>query len=228
TMTQSPPRSTPFPYTTLFRSQENTLGTDPLDADTDNDLLTDGAEVNTPRRIEVAGQAAYQVFSDPLIADVDLDLIVDGTEVLRGTDPTKFDTDEDGASDKVEIDRNADANVGNDTNPLVRDQLLRITYDIQGVRTSFNNICGEAGGGNAYVTGTFIYTLGGATHSLYYSSGGNNVGTDYVAVVNDLRVLTASPGASITATTTGLTRWDGGIEYTLQNVNRSFVTGNGV
>ena len=49
-----------------------------------------------------------------------------------------------------------------------------------------------------------------------------------MAVVNDLRVLTASPGASITATTTGLTRWDGGIEYTLQNVNRSFVTGNGV
>ncbi len=208
--------------------EEHLLGTDPLDADTDDDLLSDGVEVKTGRRIEVPGRAPYTVYSDPTVADADLDLVVDGHEALFGTDPTMYDTDEDGASDKVEIDRNGDADPNNDTDPTVRDQLLRITYEMQGVRTSFNNICGEAGMGSAWVSGYFYYSLAGTTHGGHYTTGGKNLGTDYVSVSNDLRVLTAAQGASIQAYTTNLTRWDGEIPYSLQNVNRTFTTGNGL
>lgn len=208
--------------------QEVQLGTDPLDADTDDDLLSDGVEVNTPRRIQVTGAAPYTVHSDPLVADVDLDNLVDGQEVTLGTDPTKYDTDGDGASDTVEAARMADADPNNNTDPLVRDQLLRITYEMQGVRTSFNNICGEAGGGNAYVTGNFYYSLVGVTHGGSYSTGGKNLGTDYVSVRNDLLVLTAAQGATLQAYTTGLTRWDGAIGYTLQNFSQDYLTSDGL
>ncbi len=208
--------------------EEHVLGTDPLDADTDDDLLSDGVEVNTARRIEIPGQAPYLVHSNPLVADADLDLIVDGLEVPYGTDPTKYDTDGDGAGDKVEIDRNTDGDPNNDTNPLVRDQLLRITYDLQGVRTTSNNICGEASMGNAHVTGGFYYSLAGTTYGGYYTTGGKNLGTDYLSVSNDLLVLTAAQGANIQAYTTNLTRWDGSVGYTLQNVSRNYATGNGL
>lgn len=208
--------------------QEVQLGTDPLDADTDDDLLSDGVEVNTPRRIAVPGMAPYVVHSDPLLADADLDLLVDGQEVAYGTDPTKSDTDGDGASDKLEVDRNVDADPNNNTNPLVRDQLLRITYEMQGVRTSFNNICGEAGSGNARVTGHFQYTIAGTNYDAYYNPQDKNLGTDYLSVSSALRVLTAAQGASVQAYTTNLTRWDGGIGYTLQNLSKTYVTGSGL
>src|SRR5690606_41475566 len=81
-MFRRPPRSTLFPYTTLFRSlglnfvlegcdtdedgdginkcDEDKLGTDPTNPDSDNDGLTDGEEVNTYR-------------TNPLNADTDGD-----------------------------------------------------------------------------------------------------------------------------------------------------------
>lgn len=61
------------------------IGTDPLDADSDDDGLIDGLEVNyapTP-------QDAYSIGLDtnPLDPDTDGDLVKDGTEVLAGYDP---------------------------------------------------------------------------------------------------------------------------------------------
>ncbi len=54
--------------------EEGDLGTDPLEADTDGDALTDGDEVNTHT-------------TDPLNPDTDGDEREDGAEVAAGTDP---------------------------------------------------------------------------------------------------------------------------------------------
>lgn len=98
-----------------------TLKYDPLDADVDNDLRSDGAELNTPIIVSVFGQASISVFSDPLIADVDLDGLVDGDELTYGTNPLLADTDGDnpGINDAREIALG--------TNPLKPDQAVRIT-----------------------------------------------------------------------------------------------------
>jgi len=98
-----------------------TLKYNPLDADVDNDLRSDGAELNTPIVVSVFGQASISVFSDPLIADVDLDGLVDGDEATYGTNPTNADTDGDnpGVNDAREIALG--------TNPLKADQKVRIT-----------------------------------------------------------------------------------------------------
>lgn len=53
---------------------ENVIGTDPNNADTDGDGLSDGQEINTHR-------------SDPLGADADFDGIPDGWEVAHGLNP---------------------------------------------------------------------------------------------------------------------------------------------
>jgi hypothetical protein len=58
----------------LVDEAEAVLGTDPFDADSDDDGLADGAEVNTHA-------------TDPLDADTDGDTYSDGIEVLAGTDP---------------------------------------------------------------------------------------------------------------------------------------------
>jgi hypothetical protein len=64
----------------------NTHHTDPLDADTDDDGLKDGDEVNTHH-------------TDPLDPDSDDDGLNDGTEVGVGTDPLDADSDDDGIPD---------------------------------------------------------------------------------------------------------------------------------
>jgi hypothetical protein len=68
-------------------SRFDSLGTDPLDADTDGDGWDDGPEVN------VYG-------TDPLDADTDDDGLEDGLEVSLGiTDPLDEDSDDDGLLD---------------------------------------------------------------------------------------------------------------------------------
>lgn len=58
----------------LTNAEEEELGTDPDNPDTDDDLLSDGDEVN------IYG-------TDPLVADSDGDGWKDGKEVNEGTDP---------------------------------------------------------------------------------------------------------------------------------------------
>ncbi|HDR15234.1 MAG TPA: OmpA family protein [Desulfobacteraceae bacterium] len=75
----------------LTNKMEKELGTDPKNADTDGDGLSDGEEMNRWN-------------TNPLRADSDNDGLSDGDEVHKyKTDPTKADTDGDGLSDGDEI-----------------------------------------------------------------------------------------------------------------------------
>ena len=86
----------------LTNDEEETLGTDPLNPDTDGDGLTDGTEVN--------GENA----TDPLDSDSDDDGLSDGDEdknasgsVNEGeTDPNDPDTDDGGVNDGDEVNLN--------------------------------------------------------------------------------------------------------------------------
>lgn len=81
----------------LTNLQENTLGTDPNNADTDGDGLTDGAEVNTHQ-------------TNPRLTDTDGDGLSDGFEVQTiGSNPLSKDTDGDGYPDAVEVQRGTNA-----------------------------------------------------------------------------------------------------------------------
>jgi hypothetical protein len=87
-----------------------TIALDPHNPDTDNDLVSDGAEVNRT----VGGVPAP---SNPFNKDTDFDGLPDGVETGTGlficasdtgTDPTKVDTDGDGDSDWEEVNNNTD------------------------------------------------------------------------------------------------------------------------
>jgi prepilin-type N-terminal cleavage/methylation domain-containing protein len=67
---------------------EETLGTDPRDSDSDDDGRSDGAEVNGPP------------ITNPLDADTDDDGLDDGAEMTEGTDPNNPDSDGDGVNDR--------------------------------------------------------------------------------------------------------------------------------
>ena len=82
----------------LTDKEEEELGTDPNDPDSDNDGLEDGVEVDDEQ-------------TDPLDPDTDDDGLRDGEEVNNyGTDPLDPDTDNGGSTDGLEI--------GQGTNPL--------------------------------------------------------------------------------------------------------------
>lgn len=70
----------------LTNAQEALIGTNPLDSDSDDDGLLDGAEVNGS-------------LTNPLDADSDNDGLSDGAEVGVGTNPNNADTDGDQISD---------------------------------------------------------------------------------------------------------------------------------
>lgn len=165
---------------------------DPLDADIDDDLRSDGDEVTTPIRVQVAGQPAYEVYSDPRVADEDLDGLVDGEEVAAvvddpigfpgvvfGIDPTLpdgFDTDGDGTNDRIEVRRQQDADDTNDTNPLIPDQLVEIRYEGSARRWTNSRICGgplNAGGHNFNVDLSFTINSEDENYSgsNYYGTG---------------------------------------------------------
>jgi outer membrane protein OmpA-like peptidoglycan-associated protein len=97
----------------IFRKEEEQLGTDPLNPDTDTDGLNDGEEVNTymtnPLNSDSDGDELNdgaeitQYKTDPMNSDTDGDGLRDGDEVLRyKTDPNKADSDGDGLNDYAE------------------------------------------------------------------------------------------------------------------------------
>lgn len=89
---------------------EFTVGTDPIDSDSDDDDLLDGAENNSGDWVSVD-----MTGTNPLNADSDGDGLNDGLEnhdlaydgvnplTQPGSDPNLFDTDEDGVGDGTEI-----------------------------------------------------------------------------------------------------------------------------
>src|SRR5574341_1201240 len=89
-MIRRPPRSTLFPYTTLFRS------------DSDDDGLTDGQEDANHNGALDLGE------TNPNNPDSDADGLSDGAEVDLGTNPLDPDTDDDGLLDGQEMDFGTD------------------------------------------------------------------------------------------------------------------------
>lgn len=98
----------------LTDAEEATLGTDPNDADSDDDGLSDGDEVNVygtdPLNADTDGDTLNDsdelnlYGSDPTLKDTDGDKLNDGDEInLYGTDPTLKDTDGDTLNDGDEI-----------------------------------------------------------------------------------------------------------------------------
>ena len=65
---------------------EATIGTDPLDEDTDGDGLNDGDEDTDGDGLN-DGDEVYTHQTDPLVADTDGDGLNDGDEVDNGTNP---------------------------------------------------------------------------------------------------------------------------------------------
>jgi len=178
--------------------------TGPLDADGDNDLLTDGAEIaawtNSSWVIRVAGEAPYVACPDPTNADADLDLLVDGEEraLMNGstqapTDPNLFDTDEDGFSDARE------AAPSRPTDPLAADQWVEFRYTrIDAVEDceGFLDSVGEFYGILALQRGTAaedVFELRVPPFNYYPLSSGDNV------TVNATRRYVLRPGNSVRA-----------------------------
>ena len=81
---------------TLPTLQEGTIGTDPRNADTDDDALSDADEVSNEK-----------IGTNPLLADTDNDGVSDGSEV--GSEPSNpMDTDKDGIIDALDEDDDND------------------------------------------------------------------------------------------------------------------------
>lgn len=98
----------------LTRCEEEALGTDPNNPDTDGDGLSDGDEVlkykTDPLKADTDGDGlsdgdeVWKYKTNPLKADTDGDGLSDGDEVFKyRTDPLKADTDGDGLSDGDEV-----------------------------------------------------------------------------------------------------------------------------
>lgn len=98
----------------LTRCEELELGTDPRNADSDNDGLNDGAEVKQyttdPRKADTDGdglkdgEEVSTFKTNPLKTDTDGDQLNDYDEVMKfKTDPLKVDTDGDGLNDGEEV-----------------------------------------------------------------------------------------------------------------------------
>jgi hypothetical protein len=82
----------------LTNLQEYNLSTDPKDADSDDDNLTDGVEVNLHT-------------TNPRAADTDLDGLGDGAEInLHLTNPKNADSDGDGYNDAAEVAQGTNPN----------------------------------------------------------------------------------------------------------------------
>ena len=78
-------------------------GTDPQDADTDDDDLNDNVETNTGVYVSPSDTG-----TNPKLADTDVDGLLDGAEVETGTNPLLEDTDGDKFSDFIEVEAGTD------------------------------------------------------------------------------------------------------------------------
>ncbi len=122
---------------------------DPLDADTDDDGLNDGAEVNThgtdPTVADTDADGLLDGFEvtygfDPLVGgeqgvDPDLDGLTNLQEQASGTNPTLFDTDGDGLGDGAEL-------ITHLTNPTLADTDGDGLFDGFEVTYGFNPLVG--------------------------------------------------------------------------------------
>lgn len=109
-------------------NDDNELGGNPLDADDDNDTLSDYVEQTTGWNIQINNGVTRKVTSDRNKVDTDGDGLNDVQEATYGADPRKSDSDGDGALDGVEYNRLFDGISGNNTSIIHEDQVLEIAY----------------------------------------------------------------------------------------------------
>lgn len=77
-------------------------GTSDNNADSDNDGLSDYDEIRGGWDVPVTRTLTRKVYSDPTLKDIDNDALEDGDERLKGTNPNKKDTDNDGVLDTTD------------------------------------------------------------------------------------------------------------------------------
>jgi|GEM_PF-624880 len=170
-----------------YTPNDNPVGTDPNDADTDNDSLNDGQEVEG-WAVVVFGEPPRMVAPSPFIIDTDGDGLNDNQEFLGNdgtaigvpgddidaTDPTEPDTDGDGVTDKTELDQNAAGGIiGPRRRSAVRtDQMLRVEF-----YRFFVELDGESGSGEWDVEFS-VETQDGVNRLLFNDGGYDDVVED--------------------------------------------------
>ncbi|MBT3191999.1 MAG: hypothetical protein HN341_05540 [Verrucomicrobia bacterium] len=96
----------------LINSNEYVWGTDPNDADTDNDSMPDGWEVTYAAAVHptngLDGAIDYTNEWNAATGSVELDGLVNSNEFVYGTSPLLYDTDGDGPSDGQEVESGSD------------------------------------------------------------------------------------------------------------------------
>jgi len=179
----------------LTNLDEYSLGTDPMTADTDQDLLDDGAEV-------------YIYGTNPANSDSDLGGLFDGVEVLQGTDPLD-------PSDDIVVFRNY--------LPIIlpfSDSNLAGSWD-QGVGLAHHTVYGISSS-ESRCSALFVGTNDGAYRS---SNGGQNwsrlsavttQANEHILAYDDLANPTAdlTPATAVCQTNPNiiyLTKWGGGV-----------------
>ena len=65
-------------------------------------------------------------------------------------------------------------------------------------------------------------------YSTSFDTGDGALGTSYLSALNQLRVVTATTGQAVVVSTTDLTRWDGAVAYTLNNLSDTYNSNNGM
>lgn len=126
-----------IPNCTFAPPDRALVGSDPTDADTDGDDVSDGLEVSG-WVVALYGEAQGRVISsDPLQPDTDGDGWSDGMEQAEGTNPQNADTDDDGLADSLEHTSCDD--LGRCRQATRSDRRVRISHTSARMNVDWNN-----------------------------------------------------------------------------------------
>jgi len=139
-------------------------GTSDNDADTDNDGLSDYDEIRGGWDVPVTKTMTRKVYSDPTLKDVDNDALEDGDERLKGTNPNKKDTDNDGVLDTT------------DTTLTVEDMQETAFLPLSMSQINDAGINGSVGATGSY--GFMTDRFGNADAALQFSDDANQLDVD--------------------------------------------------
>ena len=137
---------------TLTNAAEILAGSDPNNADTDEDGLSDGQEVNelgtNPSVVDTDSDGVddndeVTNGTNPILADTDSDELNDGDEIVANTDATNPDTDGDGFPDGVEVNNGADPLSAGSVPPLLKVRVIKGTGNINNIGAVENVIAGN-------------------------------------------------------------------------------------
>lgn len=140
--------------------------------DTDSDGLTDFTELKKPWVPRVLG-VTTPVSSSPLLRDTDYDGLTDKEEWDRWMDPTKLDTDGDGASDYFEV-KQAVAQSGNGSDPLTKNRIVNVRLD----QVRVDGSCDGVGDNQLELRGQFRIGTNSQTATIFTFTGGGSAGID--------------------------------------------------